>query len=186
MYIKKSILFLLGMLPIVIIFPIQSTAQIGIDYRFPIASYTVKVKPEILDFDDKGLNINFYILEGTFEGMFKGTFVKDRKIKLDSDETTINGDKAVIRWDGLGLTNLNTIIITEDGTMVRLQYKGRFDLGENWLQSTAPPLFIPLWTVMTFETENPNYRDIVRKIYQGVGELNLFTMEVSYNIYVLP
>src|SRR3989338_5347901 len=115
MYIKKSILSLLGMLPIVIIFPIQSTAQTGIDYRFPIASYTVKVEPEKLGFDDKGLNINFYILEGTFEGKFKGTFVKNREIKLDDDKIVINGDKAVIRWDGLGIMDLNTIIITEDG-----------------------------------------------------------------------
>lgn len=85
--------------------------------------------------------------------------------------------------------NLKSKIIADDGTIFYIRYTGTFQLGPNLSPngSLIYP-FVSLLATMTISTEtnNTKYHIITEKKYLGVGEINLLTHEVSYNLYPVP
>ena len=143
-----------------------------------VAFYRVKVRPEVIAYTPK-LKINFIILGGRINGpIISGNFVTDKNIMVDGEET-INGDISEITAEGIGSSKLNSQIIADDGTIISLRYTGFYLLAKDWKKYPVVSLLV----VMIFSTDNPNYKNVVNTKYMGKGELNLLTMEVTYNIF---
>ena len=150
-----------------------------------VAYYKVRVHPEKVETANKGLKINLYILGGRIEGIIKGEFVQEKNIIVDGS-STINGDQALILPQGIGFMNTTSEIIADDGTIFYLRYTGIFQLKQN------PPTYPYVRLLASMNISTPtndsdlNYSMVTQRNYLGVGELNLLTYEVYYDLYPVP
>jgi hypothetical protein len=150
------------------------------DYRLEhIFSSTANLQapPEVIGPTPAGLRVNFYVTGGEVTGP-----------RMTGTLRPVGGDWLTIRTDGVGILDVRATIETADGALIDLVYTGVGDLGEDgydrFLRGDLPE-HVPLRVAPRFLTAHPDYRWLNRLQCINVGEVNLATFEVGYDVYAL-
>ena len=149
------------------------------DYELEhLFSYTAILNPpEVIGPVPEGIRVNFYVTSGEISGP-----------KLYGKLHPVGGDWLTLRTDGVGILDVRATFETQDEALIYVTYTGVGDLGEDGyerflrgeLRST-----VPLRGGPRFQTANPDYKWLNRLQCVGIGEANLESLEVSYDVYAL-
>jgi hypothetical protein len=150
------------------------------DYELEhICSYTAHLQapPEVIGPTPGGLRVNFYVTGGSVTGpRIRGTL------------RPVGGDWLTIRPDGIGILDVRATIETHDGALIDIAYTGVGDLGEDgydrFLRGELPDK-VPLHVAPRFLTAQPDYLWLNRFQCINIGDVNLATFEVGYEVYAL-
>lgn len=142
-----------------------------------IFSYEVTLsEPEIIGPVPEGIRANFYVTGGRFNGP-----------EINGTLRAAGADWLTIRRDGVGVLDVRATLETDDGALIYMTYSGITDLGENghdnFLQGQIPTR-LPLRTAPRFQSSHPGYAWLNRIQTFSVGEANLGTATVHYDVYV--
>jgi hypothetical protein len=131
----------------------------------PLATMVAELRaPKVLPKTPAGTRMIYEVESGTITG--------DRlSAKLAS---TAAADWLVVGPDGTGTLDVRSLVETDDGALVFLQYSGRVDL-------SVPDA--PLYATPRFETGDPRY-GWLNKI-QAVGKGTLVGGTLTYELYEL-
>jgi hypothetical protein len=144
-----------------------------------IFSYTAQLQapPEVIGPTPAGLRVNFYVTGGEVSGP-----------RLSGKLRPVGGDWLTIRPDGIGILDVRATIETDDGALIDVEYTGIGDLGEDgydrFLRGDLPPK-VPLRVAPRFLTAHPDYQWINRVQCINIGDVDLTTFLVSYDVYAL-
>ncbi|MDP9437780.1 MAG: DUF3237 domain-containing protein [Actinomycetota bacterium] len=149
------------------------------DYEMEhVFSYNVTLDPpEVIGPGPEGIRVNFYVTGGGVTGP-----------KAQGKIKPVGGDWLTVRTDGVGILDVRATIETGDGALIYLSYTGVGDLGEDgyerFLRGDLPGI-VPLRVVPRFLTAHPDYLWINRLQCVAVGQVNLESLEVAYDVYAL-
>jgi hypothetical protein len=150
------------------------------DYRPEyLFSYTARLQapPEVIGPTPEGLRVNFYVTGGEVRGP-----------RLNGTLRPVGGDWLTVRPDGIGILDVRATVETDDGALIDVTYTGVGDLGddgyERFLRGDLPQK-LPLRVAPRFLTAHPAYQWINRVQCINVGEVDLTTFVVSYDVYAL-
>jgi hypothetical protein len=132
--------------------------------------------PEVIGIFPESLRANFYFAPG---GIITGS-------KLNGKVNAVGGDWLTLRTDGVGLVDVRTTFQSNDGAVIAIDYTGRGEFGPNGLQdflNGTLPRYIPLQSTINFRTADPRYAWLNRIKGIAVGEVDLATLSVRYNVY---
>ncbi|MDD3761703.1 MAG: DUF3237 domain-containing protein [Nevskiales bacterium] len=144
-----------------------------------LCSYSARLEapPEMIGAVPGGVRVNFYVTGGEVEGP-----------KLRGRLRPVGGDWMTVREDGVGILDVRATIETDDGALIEITYQGVGDLGPDGhaalLAGTLPPR-LTLRTAPRVRTAHPDYLWMNRLQLIGVGEANLETFEVRYDVYAV-
>jgi hypothetical protein len=148
------------------------------DYRPEyIFSYTAQVRlpPEVIGPTPDGIRANFYVTGGEVEGP-----------KLKGKIAPVGADWLLIRRDGIAILDVRATIESHDGALIYVPYTGVCDLGpggyESFLNGTLPQK-ATIRAVPRFQTSHPSYLWINRLQCLNVGDVDLATGLVRYDVY---
>jgi hypothetical protein len=151
----------------------------GFEYEMEyVTSYIATLsEPEVIGPVAEGLRLNIYVTGGTVDGP-----------KMKGKILPVGADWLTIRTDGVGVLDVRQTVLTDDGALVYIYYKGITDLGpdgyKNFLEGAPPPPEgIVLRTNPWFQTVHPNYLWMTRGLFVEVGKAYLDRGEVCYDIY---
>ncbi len=141
-------------------------------------SYTVTLdQPEVIGPVPEGIRVNLHLTGGELTGP-----------KVHGRVRPVGADFLTIRTDGVGILDVRATIETQEEALIYSSYMGVGDLGEDgynkFLQGEPPPI-VPLRVVPRFLTAHPDYQWLNRLQCLGVGEANLESLEVAYDIYAV-
>jgi len=142
-------------------------------------SYTALLaKPaEVIGPVGEGIRANFYVTGGEVSGP-----------ALSGRLRPVGADWLTIRRDGVGLLDVRATIELADDALVYMHYQGVTDLGpdgyDKFLAGDAPSR-LSLRTTPRFHTAHPRYAWLNRIQALGVGEADLETYAVRYDVYAL-
>ena len=133
--------------------------------------------PQVIGPVAEGIRINFWIAGGEVLGpRIRGTMAGQ------------GADFLTLRRDGVAELNVQGTIETDDGALIHIIYPCLSDLGadayEQFLKGHTPPMLY-LKTVPRLRCAHPAYADLERCLCVGVGEGNLETLEVTYDVYAI-
>ncbi|MGH8443693.1 MAG: DUF3237 domain-containing protein [Solimonas sp.] len=138
---------------------------------------SLQAPPEVIGPVPEGIRITFYVTGGRVEGArLKGTL------------RAAGGDWFTLRRDGVGVLDVRATIETDDGALIQADYSGLGDGGENAYDDFLAgrlPLRLALRTGPRLRSAHPDYQWLHRLYCVGVGEVDLQTFEVRYDIYAL-
>ena len=138
---------------------------------------TLQAPPEAIGPVPEGARANFYITGGKVLGP-----------KLKGIVRPVGADWGTVRTDGMLAVDVRATIELEDGALVYVYYMGLGELGadgyQKFLAGQLPPKF-PLRTAPVFRTAHPQYQWLHRRICVGVGEADLASFSVSYDVYAI-
>jgi hypothetical protein len=148
------------------------------DYRLEyIFSYSAQVRlpPEVIGPTPDGIRANFYIVGGEVDGpKVKGKFAP------------VGADWMLVRRDGVAILDVRATMETNDGALIYLPYSGVLDLGpggyDGFLSGNLPQR-AALRGVPRFLTSHPNYLWLNRLQCLNVGDVDLATGFVRYDVY---
>ena len=149
------------------------------DYELEhILSYTVTLDPpEVIGPVPEGIRVNFYVSDGEVRGP-----------KVYGRFRLVGGDWLTLRTDGVGILDVRATIETREEALIYVSYTGVGDLGEDgyerFLRGELPSI-VPLRVVPRFLTAHPDYQWLNRLQCLGVGQVNLESLEVGYDVYAL-
>ncbi|HBY62671.1 MAG TPA: DUF3237 domain-containing protein [Solibacterales bacterium] len=125
----------------------------------------------------EGLRINFYVTGGEVWGP-----------KLHGKIRPVGGDWLTLRQDGVAILDVRGTIETTDGALVYTEYRGVIDLGpegyQQFLAGNVPPQ-LHLRIAPRYLTAHPAYQWLNRLQCVGIGEGDMATNTVAYDIYAL-
>lgn len=142
-------------------------------------AYTARLHapPEVIGPVPEGLRINFYIAGGELLGP-----------RLRGRMLGVGADYSLLRRDGVLELDVRGNFQTDDGALIDVQYRGLGDLGadgyEQFLAGQLPPR-LALHTRPVLRTAHPDYQWLHRPFCVGVGEADLQSFTVSYDVYAL-
>jgi hypothetical protein len=150
-----------------------------LDYRLEhVFSFTATLNPpEVIGPVAEGIRTNFYITGGTVEGP-----------KVNGKVLPVGGDWLTLRTDGVGILDVRATIETQDGALIYSTYSGVADLGEEGYQKFLQqdlPAVVQLRITPRYSCAHPEYAWLTRCQCVGIGEVNMGTLEVSYDIYAI-
>jgi hypothetical protein len=138
---------------------------------------TLENPPEVIGPVPEGIRVNFYSLGGEITGP-----------KLKGKSRAVGGDWLTLRTDGIGILDVRTTLETHDGALIAITYSGVADLGkdgyQNFLEGKLPPR-LTLHIVPRCQTAHPDYLWLNRIQCLGIGEIDMATSYVSYDIYAV-
>ena len=138
---------------------------------------TLQAPPEAIGPVPEGARANFYITGGKVLGP-----------KLKGIVRPVGADWGTVRTDGMLAVDARATLELEDGALVYVYYMGLGELGadgyQKFLDGKLPPKF-PLRTSPVFRTAHPQYQWLHRRICVGVGEADLASFSVSYDVYAI-
>ena len=150
------------------------------DYSIqPIFSYTAQLAQplEVIGPVPEGIRINFYVTGGSVQGE-----------RLSGRLRPVGGDWFLLRRDGVGELDVRATIETDDGALIDVSYRGLSDIGpdayEQFLRGEQPKT-ITLRTAPRMRTAHPAYQWVHRVLCFAVGEADLESMTVSYDVYAV-
>ncbi len=149
------------------------------DYKMEhILSYTVTLNPpEVIGPVPEGIRVNFYVSDGEVKGS-----------KVYGKFRPVGGDWLTLRTDGVGILDVRGTIETQEEALIYVSYTGVGDLGEDgyerFLRGEMPGI-VPLRVVPRFLTAHPDYQWLNRLQCVGIGQVNLESLEVGYDVYAL-
>ena len=148
------------------------------DYRPEyIFSYTAQVRlpPEVIGPTPEGIRVHFYCTAGDVDGP-----------KLTGKLVAAGGDWMLIRRDGIAILDVRATIETREGALIYVAYGGVCDLGsdgyDRFLNGTLPQR-ATIRAVPRFHTAHPDYLWINRLQCLNVGDVDLTTGLVRYDVY---
>lgn len=140
-------------------------------------SASLSAPPEMIGAVPGGARVNFYVTGGLVEGP-----------KLRGCLRPVGGDWMTVREDGVGILDVRATLETHDGALIDLAYQGVGDLGADGhaalLAGRLPPR-LSLRTAPRVLTAHPDYVWLNRLQLIGIGEANLETFEVTYDVYAV-
>lgn len=141
-------------------------------------SYSASLKPpEVMAPLPEGARATFWILGGTVQGP-----------RLKGRMLPAGADWFLLRRDGVGQLDVRGMLESEDGALIQVSYPGLADLGEDGYERFMRgelPKKLKLRTTPTLRTAHPGYQWLHRLMCVGVGEADLETFEVSYDVYAV-
>jgi hypothetical protein len=148
------------------------------DYRLEyIFSYTsqLRLPPEIIGPVPSGIRVSLYTIGGEAHGpKVKGTFVPAR------------AHWALLRSDGIAILDVRATVQTAEEALIHLPWTGMTDLGpdgyERFLRGEVPPR-LSLRGVPRFRTSHPSYLWLNRLQCLNVGDADMVTGVVKYDVY---
>jgi hypothetical protein len=150
------------------------------DYRMEhICSYSAMLAnpPEVIGPVPEGIRANFYVTGGKVTGP-----------RLWGRLRPVGADWLTIRPDGIGILDVRTTLETDDGALIFMAYSGVTDLGsggyENFLTGHLPQR-LKLSTAPRLSTAHPDFVWLNRLQCVAVGEADLQTFTVRYDVYSL-
>ena len=149
------------------------------DYKLEhLFSYTVTLEPpEVIGPVPEGIRSNFYVNGGEATGP-----------RVHGKVRPVGGDWATLRTDGVAILDVRATIETGDEALIYVSYTGMGDLGEDgyerFLRGELPGS-VPVRMVPRFSTAHPGYQWLNRLQCLGVGEVNLESLEVAYDVYAV-
>jgi hypothetical protein len=151
-----------------------------LDYQLEhICSYsaTLANPPEVIGPVPEGIRANFYVTGGEVTGP-----------RLWGRLRPVGADWLTIRPDGIGILDVRATMETTDGALIFIAYSGVTDLGiggyENFLKGQLPPR-LQLRTAPRLSTAHPDFVWLNRLQCVAVGEADLQTFTVRYDVYSL-
>lgn len=147
------------------------------DYKMDhIFSYKATLsEPEVIGPVPEGVRVNFYVTGGQFKGP-----------GINGQLRAVGADWLTIRRDGIGVLDVRATLEVDDGALVYMTYSGITDLGdnghENFIRGQMPTR-LALRTVPRFQSAHPDYIWLNRIQAFSVGEADLETLTVSYDVY---
>jgi hypothetical protein len=144
-----------------------------------LCSYRAQLQapPEVIGPVPGGVRVNFYVTGGEVEGP-----------RLRGKLRAVGGDWMTVREDGVGILDVRATIETHDGALIEIAYQGVGDLGEDgharFLAGELPPK-LSLRTAPRMRTAHPDYQWLNRLQLLNVGEADLQTFEVRYDVYAV-
>lgn len=136
---------------------------------------TLDNPPEVIGPTPEGLRLNIYISGGEVSGP-----------RLQGKVLPVGADWLTVRSDGVGVLDIRATIETSDGALIYLAYKGIADAGEDGYQRFIegnPPTRVSLRGAPTFLTSHPNYLWLNRLQCINIGEVDLESWVVGYDLY---
>lgn len=100
----------------------------------------------------------------------------------------MGGDWLTLRTGGVGILDVRAIIETREEALIYVSYTGVGDLGEDayerflWGEVGG---IVPLRVVPRFLTAHPDYQWLNHLQCRGIGEVNLESLEVGYDVYAM-
>lgn len=150
------------------------------DYHLEhVCSYgaTLANPPEVIGPVPEGIRVNFYVTGGEFSGP-----------RLRGKLRPVGADWLTIRPDGIGILDVRATMETTDGALIFIAYNGVTDLGiggyEAFLEGKLPPR-LQLRTTPRLSTAHPDFAWLNRLQCVAVGEADLETFTVRYDVYAL-
>jgi hypothetical protein len=140
-------------------------------------SYTVTLQtpPEVIGPVAEGIRVNFYLTGGEIRGP-----------RCSGKLLPVGADWLLIRKDGVGVVDVRATMEMHDGALVYAAYTGLLDLGPDgydaFVNGVLPPKF-PIRTAPRFQTAHPAYAWMNRVQAYAVGEVDLASALVSYDVY---
>jgi Protein of unknown function (DUF3237) len=100
----------------------------------------------------------------------------------------VGGDWLTLRTDGMGILDVRATIETQEEALIYVSYTGVGDLGEDgyerFLRGEGGGI-VPLRVVPRFLTAHSDYQWLNRLQCVGIGQVNLESLEVGYDVYAL-
>ena len=125
--------------------------------------------------DPDGIRANFYVIGGEVEGP-----------KLNGKIVPVGADWLLIRRDGVAILDVRATIETHDGALIYVPYTGISDLGpdgyDRFISGNLPQRGT-IRAVPRFQTSHPNYLWLNRLQCLNVGDVDLGTGLVRYDVY---
>jgi hypothetical protein len=150
------------------------------EYRLEhVLSYTAQLQapPEVIGPTPEGLRVNFYVTGGEVTGP-----------RVSGKLRPVGGDWLTVRPDGVVILDVRATIETTDGALIDVAYTGVGDLGEDgygrFLRGDLPET-VPLRVASRFLTAHPDYAWLNRVQCINIGDVNLGTFLVGYDVYAL-
>jgi hypothetical protein len=139
------------------------------------AKVTLQNPPEVIGPTPEGLRLNVYITGGEVTGP-----------RLKGKVLPVGADWLTIRSDGVGVLDIRATIETHDGALIYLSYNGFADAGEKgytkFIEGNLPAR-VPLRGAPRFLTSHPDYLWLNRIQCVNVGEVDLNSWVVGYDLY---
>ncbi|MCP5123506.1 MAG: DUF3237 domain-containing protein [Pseudomonadales bacterium] len=138
---------------------------------------TLQNPPEVIGPTPDGLRLNIYITGGEVRGP-----------RLNGKVLPVGADWLTIRSDGVGVLDIRATIETDDGALIYLSYQGLADAGEDGYEKFIegnPPSPVPLRGAPRFQTAHPDYLWLNRIQCHNVGEADLESWVVGYDLYTV-
>lgn len=140
-------------------------------------SATLQAPPESIGPVPEGIRATFYVTGGELLGP-----------KLRGRVRPVGADWGLMRRDGVFTLDVRATLETDDGALIYAHYHGLGDMGadgyEKFAAGALPPR-LPLRTTPVFRTAHPQYQWLHRLLCVGIGEANLETFTVQYDVYAL-
>ncbi len=149
------------------------------DYKLEhICSYTATLAaPEVIGPVPEGIRANFYVTGGEVTGP-----------KIRGKLRPAGGDWVTVRRDGIAVLDVRGTIETHDGALILVTYAGIIDFGadgyDRFLRGELAPV-MPIRTSPRLATSHSDYLWLNRLHCLGVGETNLATNSVAYDVYAV-
>ncbi len=138
---------------------------------------TLENPPEVIGPVPEGIRVNFYCLGGEISGP-----------RLQGKCRAVGGDWLTLRTDGIGILDVRTTLESHDGALIAITYSGVADLGkdgyQNFLEGKLPPR-LTLHIVPRCQTAHPDYLWLNRIQCLGIGEIDMATSYVNYDVYAV-
>ena len=143
-----------------------------------VFSYTATLAPpEVIGPVPEGVRLNFYVTGGTVGGP-----------RLRGQLRPVGADWFTLRTDGIGVLAVRATIETHEGVLIDVAYDGMGDLGANgyaeFLAGRMPER-LNLTTTPRLRCAHPDYGWLHRTHCVGIGQVNLQTYTVAYDVYAL-
>lgn len=148
----------------------------GLDFLGHV-SVRLRRPPEDIGVVPQGLRRNFYLGGGTCEGP-----------RLNATIRAEGGDWLLIQRDGVALPSVRATWDTPDGAVLFSDYSGVFDLGPQGYENALAdrfPATPPLRLAPRFVTSDTRYRWLNRLQCVGVGQVDMATLQVDYDLYAV-
>lgn len=141
-------------------------------------SYSATLAPlEIVGPVPEGIRLNAYVTGGEVTGE-----------RVRGKVLPVGGDWLIVRPDGMGVVDVRATFQTHDGALVYVSYPGLIDFGDDGyakvLRGEIPPRFA-VRTSPKFSTCHPGYTWLNRIHCFAVGEAELATASVRYDVYAV-
>lgn len=133
--------------------------------------------PEVIGPTAEGLRFNIQVTEGTFKGeRFQGKFQPGGSARI------------IVRTDGVCNYLGHVSGKIDDGALLLIEAEGTCDLGPDgyklFLEGKIPPL-VKLWVVSKIHAADPKYEWLNRRQFIQVGEADMKSGEISYDVFAL-
>jgi len=146
------------------------------EYIFSFTA-TLQNPPEVIGPVAEGIRVNAYITGGDVWGP-----------KVQGKVRPVGADWLTVRTDGVGIVDVRVTLETHDEALIYADYTGVMDLGETgyekFLSLELPPI-IPIRVAPRLHTAHPSYQWLNRLQCIGIGQLNLESFEVRYDVYAI-